>query len=182
MTTAKSKTPAAAKAVSDDVDAIAPVPGEITLSSGTVVRVSRLRTRELFKLLKIVTTGAAYLLPQLDFDMSDREKFAGQMVGLIFTAIPEAEDEAIDFILAMVSPVDLIEKPKTKEQRASNEAKILALNEELQYNPEIMDTFSIIETVIATESDDLLALGKRLGAMFKMNVAQNAVNSSSSNS
>ena len=164
--------------VSPDVDTLSPVPDEITLSSGTVVCVERLKTRQLFRLLKIVTAGAGPLLSSMSFSLDDSEAFAGQLIGLIIASVPEAEDEAIEFIQGMVTPLGVIEKPRSKADKEANTELISQLAETLE-NPEIDDLITILETIVRNEADDIQALGKRLAAMFKMNLASAAVNSSS---
>lgn len=152
--------------VNKDVEILAAEPGVVELSSGSVVRVNPMKTRELLKLLKIFTVGAGALISEVSFNTEDEEAFTGQLIGLLINAIPEAEDETIDFILSMVTPVDLIEKPRTKEQRAHNDALVRDLYEELGNNPELEDSLDIIVAIIERETPNMLALGKRLTALF----------------
>lgn len=172
----------ATKSVSPDVDALDPTPEFLTLSTGTEVRIERLKTRQLFKLLKIVTVGAGSILGDIQLSAdTDPMEFAGQLTGLLISSIPEADDEAIEFIQSMVTPTDLIQRPRGKEQREANDLREEEFAIEMD-NPEIEDVISILEAVIAAESGNIQALGKRLAAMFKMNVAQEQVNSSSKKS
>lgn len=162
MATKKSSLPA-------EVDALSPEPTELTLSSGTVVRVERLRTRGMFKLLKIVTRGAGPILAQMPLDFDDSEAFVQQLLAVVVMAVPEAENEAIEFVQSMVTPVDFIEHPKTKEQINNNKDLISALVLELD-DPEIEDTLSIIEAIVRNEAHDIQALGKRLGSILKTQI------------
>lgn len=154
-------------AVSEEVAALVPDPEILTLSTGLEVRVERLRTRGMFKLLKIVTRGAGPILMQMPLDFDDSEAFTQQLLAVVVMAVPEAENEAIEFIQAMVTPSGLIEKPKTDNQRESNKALMEQLVSDLD-DPEIDDTISIIEAVIRNEAHDIQALGKRLGSILKV--------------
>jgi len=167
---------------SKDIDALAPNSEPLELSSGTTVLIERLKTRQLFKLMKILTAGAGSLLANLSFSSdTDPMEFAGQLAGLVFVAIPEAEDEAIEFVQAMVAPANLVQSPRTKADRIENERLWGNLSAEL-YNPEIDDLISIIERIVRNEAEDIQKLGKRLASLIQMNQAQDAAkNSSKSN-
>jgi hypothetical protein len=153
-----------------DVDILNETPTEVTLEDGRVVVVQRLKTRQLFKLLKIVTAGgvagslSSLSLPGPDEDTSE---FANQLMAIVAFSIPEAENEAIEFIQSMVLPKGTILKPKSKADREAN-AELFADLEDYLYNPDIEDTISIIETIIRTESKDIQRLGKRLMSTFKV--------------
>lgn len=181
MTTPRKK-PVAAEPVevaeeveaSKDIEILAGEPDEdgyFTLSSGSRVRLNPMKTREIFKLVKIFTVGAGALIAEATFSMDDDESFAGEMIGLLLNAVPEAEDETLEFIRAMVSPEGLIDRPKTREQRAYNDSLINDLYDELE-NPEPEDTLAILTQIIRSEAGNLLALGKRVAAMFSVSMAQ----------
>lgn len=153
-------------------DRLDPQPSELKLSTGHVVLVERLRTRQFFKLVKILTRGAGPMLFQvnLDFNLPDAE-FAGRMLGLIAMSIPEAEDQAIEFIQSMVRPADLV-KPSpsmklTPAEETHNQDVWLAHREAI-INPELEDTLDIMEKIASVEASDLRRLGKRLRSMFKV--------------
>lgn len=127
----------------------------VTLANGREVKIAALRLREFLALLKIVTRGAAMALGSVRLDTND-EDFGQSMIAMFFFAIPEAEDEACDFVRIMVKPAEKFE---------TREAEIAAAQEldaELE-NPELDDLFTVIETVINREGSDLRRLGKRLG-------------------
>jgi hypothetical protein len=156
---------APAPETNNDIDSIVPETPEVILTDGTTIRVNRLKTRELFKLLKILTRGGAGMLSSISFDQEDQEAFVGQIMAVIMIAVPEAEDEAMEFVQAMASPLGLIERPRSKADRDYN----TALQEELDVrleNPEIEDTVSIILKIIQQEGKDIQALGKRLAALL----------------
>lgn len=153
--------------VPDDVDALAPSPDVITLVSGDVVRVEPLKTRGMFKLLKIVTRGAGPILMEMPLEFDNEREFVQQLLAVILMAIPEAEDEAIDFIKSMVIPNEFIEgaRPKTPEDELNKEA-FARLNATLD-DPHPLDTLSIIQTIVQNEAGNIQALGKGLAAILK---------------
>lgn len=163
----------ATKKTSNDVEAISPDPEFLTLESGFEVKVDRLRTRGMFKLLKIVTRGAGPILMQADLDFSDTEAFVGQLLAVTVMSIPEAEDEAIDFIRSMVTPAEFNENATTKAEKEKNNELFVRLAEELD-DPDPGDTISIIEAIIENEAHDIQALGKRLAAVLKTQMASRA--------
>jgi hypothetical protein len=157
MTTPKAKKSAETANVDVETLTSATESDELTLTSGSVVRVHRIRTRETFALLKILTRGVGPILGELSFDRDDPEAFAGQMISLVVLAIPDAEDETIEFLQRMVSPVNPADNDRVTEELS---------------NPELEDTIAIIEKVIRNESSHMLALGKRLAALFGTKTAE----------
>jgi hypothetical protein len=171
-----------AKAVSKEIEALSPEVTPITLSTGMEVNVVRMRLRQLMRFMKIITAGANGVLGELSLraDM-EPEEFTGQLLGLLLVAIPEAEDEAVEFIKSMVEPVGLIERPRTKDERQKNDDLLVDLYGSLG-NPTIDDTFNIIERIVRNEAADIQSLGKRLVAMLAQSGALKAVASSDSTS
>jgi hypothetical protein len=155
-----------------ETDRLDPTPAVIELVSGSMVEIQRLKLRQLFRLLRIITRGGAGYLPMLreamisSSDEDRAEAFGTQLLAVALMALPEAEDEAVEFIMSVVEPVGLT-PGNDKRQRERNEELRRALSEEL-FNPEPEDAISIIEAVIMREKSDLVALGKRLGAAFQM--------------
>lgn len=155
-----------------ELDALDPVPEEIKLTSGTTVVVQRLRARQFFKLLRILTHGALPLVSdgslfQLDPD-SDPGVFVTRLLSLVVLAIPDAEDETIAFLKAMCQPAGLIQRRNlSKPEFARNTALSDQLDAELE-NPELDDLVTLVEAIVRREAGDIQALGKRLLAMFKL--------------
>lgn len=159
----------------NELGALDPQPQTLRLASGLEVEILPLRTRQFFKLLRIITRGA---LPSLQ-DMSlfklsgdvDTAEFAGRLASLLLLSIPEAENEAIEFIQAMCKPVGLITRQSgmklNKQDVSLNTEKWAALFTDLD-NPGLDDLVTVVEAVVNREAADLLALGKRLSAMFKL--------------
>ena len=150
----------------NDLTALETEPAKITLTTGQEVLIERLRTRQLFRLLKVVTRGAAPILSELAFSADTPEdQFASQLLGVILVSVPEAEDEAIEFIRSMVSPLNLVSPERSKDDKQKNLDEWAALNVAL-VNPELEDTLSIIRHVISTEAPHIQSLGKQLTALL----------------
>jgi hypothetical protein len=152
-----------------DVDVIVSEGDNVVLSSGTQVNIQPLKARQFFKLLRIITHGAGGMILNLKFSGEDTpEEFGAKLLALVGFAIPDAEDEVIDFILSMVKPVgEKTGRTLNKQDREHNKELIDNLIEEL-YNPELEDLVTIVEAVVTREAEDLQALGKRLMAMFDL--------------
>ncbi len=155
-----------------ELDALDPVPEQVTLESGFVIELERLKARQFFKLLRIVTGSGA--LSQLAnaglFSMEGQTEadFTAQFVTVVLMSIPEAEDETIDFIRAMARPSGLRTGRKLNKQDEDHNLRLfLEFDQELN-NPELDDLISIIEAIVRREASDIQALGKRLAAMLKM--------------
>jgi hypothetical protein len=156
----------------DELSAIDPQPTTITLAGGTQVFIERLRARQFFRLLKIVTHGAMPILNDMRMLPDPRgnaEQFTYSLVSMILLSIPDAEDETISFIGSMCTPVGLRAggRRATKEDTEYNANLWERLNNEL-VNPELDDILSIVEAIVRVESADIQALGKRLMAMFAL--------------
>ncbi len=157
-----------------ELDALDPVPETVTLSTGAVVVIESLRTRQFFKFLRIITRGALPSLQDLSIFKMDGEEdsraFAGRLISLMLLSVPEAEDEAIEFIQSMCKPYGLIERRGVRLNKQDTErntelwAKVIT---DLD-NPELDDLITIIEAIVKREAADIQALGKRLRAMFAL--------------
>ena len=153
---------------SADLDTLASEPSFLTLESGFEVNVVRLKTRQLFKLLKVITRGVGPVLSNLSFSQeTSTEEFTSTLLTAVLLAIPEAEDESIEFIRGMVEPANLIERPKSKPEKEVNAGLELELDDALTDNPELEDTVAIIERVIRVEAPHIQALGKRLAVLLR---------------
>lgn len=153
-----------------EFDALDPAVEKLTLSSGTEVEFEALKTRQFFRMLRILTHGAGHVIFSSDnFFSGESEEWVGKLLGALFYSIPESIDETIDFIQSMVKPVGLLDPMRKldKAQKAHNEALWIALFEELA-NPELEDLIDIVEVIFKREADDLQALGKKLQKMFKV--------------
>lgn len=151
-----------------DIDTLAAEEAPLTLVSGLEIKVDRLRTRAMMSLLKILTRGAAEVLPQLAFSSdTSTEDFTGKLLGAVVLAIPEAEDETIEFVKRMTIPAGLVEGSRlTKDQAEANAALEMQLSEEL-YDPDLEDLVTILSKIIEVEAPHIIALGKRLGVLLQ---------------
>lgn len=160
------------KETSNDVDALSPEPDTVTLESGFVVRVDHLKTRGMLKLLKIVTRGGGPILMQMPMDFEDPQTFMKQFLAVVVMAIPEAEDETIEFVRFMVTPAEYNSEARAQDKAAlqKNEDLFKRLAEEFD-DPDPLDFLTVIEKIVENESADILALGKRLAAVLKIQTA-----------
>jgi hypothetical protein len=163
--------PADGASLDEELDRLDPVPEILTLSTGTEVRILRLGTRQLFRLLRIITHGAGPNLMQTGIDFRDEpEVFAGKFMGLVLFSIPDAEEEAISFLQSICEPVGLSgKKPRdlSEKERAAEIALWTELSDDLS-NPPPEDTLDIVETVVRREAPELAALGKRLRGFLQL--------------
>jgi hypothetical protein len=134
--------------------------GPFELEDGTRVQVLPLKTRQTLRLFRIITRGGASLLEEMDLFGGNQDDFAQKLMALLVFAIPEAEDETVDFLRSMVEapgPFD------TAEAKLQAELSLTAALE----NPELDDLLSIIQVIVAREADDLRSLGNRIRKMFE---------------
>jgi len=152
-----------------ELDRLDPQPATLKLSTGLQVDLVRLRTRQFFRLLRVLTHGAgpAMMRAGLDFK-AGAEQFTAQLLTLVVMSIPDAEQEAVAFLQSMLKPSGLAEGRKlTKQQDEDNEALWERFNTDL-FNPELEDLIDLIEAIVRQEAPELQALGKRLQQMMKM--------------
>lgn len=128
-----------------------------------------LKTRQFFRLLKILTRGAGGFLGSMNLNADGPpEVFIQQLLTWTVLSIPEAEEEAIDFIKSMVLPVGLYSgRNLDKRQREQNQVAIDRLAAALD-NPELEDTLAIFQAIVTKEGKDIQRLGKKLASMFKL--------------
>lgn len=150
----------------DEIKALTGEPEVLTIESGERIVIQRLRTRQMFRLLKILTHGAGPALGSLNFGAEDTEAFVASLLAITIAAIPNAEDETIEFVLSMVDSADTIEPPRSKGDRERNATLREGLADSLS-NPSLDDLFTIIEVVIRKEAPEIAALGKRLAALLQ---------------
>jgi hypothetical protein len=158
-----------AKPSTRDVEVIVPEDELVALSTGTSVRIQPLKARQFFKLLRIITHGAGGMLLNIQFSPDDTpEAFGAKLVALVGFAVPDAEDEVIDFLLSMTEPEGFKSGRKlTKDQKDANKQLLEDFMDEMD-NPELEDIVTLIEAIVKREAEDLQALGKRLMTMFDL--------------
>jgi hypothetical protein len=153
-----------------ELSRIDPEPVTHKLSTGFAVDVVRLRTRQFFRLLKILTHGAGPALMQagLDFQAAP-EEFGQKLLILVVMSIPDAEQEAVAFLQSMCQPHGIILKQDklTKQETETNKVLWEEFAQEM-HNPLPMDAMDLIEVIVRQEAPDLQALGKKAAALLKV--------------
>lgn len=146
-----------------EIDHIDPTPEILTLRSGVQVSVSRVKTIQLLRLVKIFSAGDGIDALMYAYANSDgEEEMMRNVVSSLILAIPNAEKEVVEFIQSLVEPAHLRPRnSRIKEDAVFNENAYLTLSEELS-NPDIEDLFMILETVVRKELPEFRSLGKRL--------------------
>jgi hypothetical protein len=154
-----------------ELDRIDPQPAEVKLSTGFTVEVVRMRTRQFFRLLRVLTHGAGPALTQTQLNFAgDPGEFGQKLLMLVVMSIPDAEQEAVMFLQSMCRPTGLTERPDsqlTKQEGEANQAQWARYTEEL-HNPELEDTLDLIEVIVRREAPELQALGKKLQRMLDL--------------
>jgi hypothetical protein len=154
-----------------ELDRLDPQPVVVKLSTGFEVEVVRMRTRQFFRLLRVLTHGAGPAVMQNGLDFSaEGGEFASRLLVLVVMSIPDAESEAVQFLASMCRPAGLAEadgKPLSKAQEAANKELYAQFGEEL-HNPELADTLDLVEVIVNQEAPELQALGKKLQATLSL--------------
>ena len=134
--------------------------------------IQRLKTRQFFRLLKVLTRGVGPAVVQSGLDFGkDPEAFGQSLLAMTLMAIPEAEQQFIEFLTSMCSPVGLHEASGrarlSKQQTEDNQAAIADMLEELN-NPELEDLLDLAEAIVAREAPEIQALGKRVASLLEL--------------
>jgi hypothetical protein len=141
----------------------------VTLSGGLEVEVVRMRTRQFFRLLKILTHGAGPQVMQAGLDFGDSpEDFTRKLLVLVVMSIPDAETEAIAFLQSMCQPSGLSGKAKPNKQQGEKDQDLWGKFNQAMFNPELEDLVDLMETIVRQEAPELQALGKKLIALLKV--------------
>jgi len=151
-----SDTPADEAGGVEDLDEVAEILVEPRTAeiAGITVKIRRMRTRELLKLMRIITVGMGSAISLIDWDTEDTSELTGQMTAVVLNALPHAPDEVIDFLNVMIDA----------EGRTLKERKALA--EEMQ-NPDLEVTMLLIQIILETEAPELARLGKEAVGWWK---------------
>lgn len=157
----------------DEMERLDPVPDTYTFADGTTVGIERLKTRQFFKLLRIITHGGMDALQTIRLDPNQgTEVFTENLIALLIFAVPESEDETIEFLRSMVTPQQVTipdDVPPSSAgkmaQRLTDEAKVKVDSEFT--NMGLDDLLGLVEVIIRREAPELKALGKRLADTLK---------------
>jgi hypothetical protein len=146
-----------------ETDRIDPPAVTVKLSNGSAVNLLRLKTRQMFRLLKIITHGGlgSGIVQMVNFS-DPPEVFVQQILTILLLSIPDSEQETLQFLAVMVEPYGLVRKAKlNKQDEEANALRWSKMNDFLT-NPPVDDTFTLIEEIIKQEAPEFQALGKRL--------------------
>jgi len=154
-----------------EIDRIDPEPVIVKLSTGYEAGIQRLKTRQFFRLLKVLTRGVGPAMVQSGLDFGqDQEAFGKNLLAMTLMAIPEAEQQFIEFLQSMCTPPGLHEASGgrlTKQQAEDNQAAITEMVEELN-NPELGDLMDLAEAIVRQEAPEIQALGKRAASLLEL--------------
>ena len=100
-----------------------------------------------------------------------QEAFGQNLLAMTLMAIPEAEQQFIEFLQSMCTPPGLHEAQRrrrlTKQQAEDNQAAITEMVEELN-NPELGDLMDLAEAIVRQEAPEIQALGKRVASLLEL--------------
>lgn len=154
-----------------ELDRIDPQTVLCEFTTGFTVEVVRMRTRQFFRLLRILTHGAGPAMMQagLNFNAAGSE-FVTQLLTLVVMSIPDAETEAVQFLASMCKPAGLIEREGAalNKQETEANAELWKRHGEELHNPDLEDTIDLIELIVRQEAPELQALGKKLEKTFRL--------------
>jgi hypothetical protein len=154
-----------------ELDRLDPQPVLCKMSTGFQLEIVRMRTRQFFRLLRVLTHGAGPAMMQAGLDFKDSgSEFASKLLLLVVMSIPDAESEAVAFLQSMCRPAGVVDKTAaqlTKQETEANKVLWEQFSEEM-HNPELTDTIDLIEIIVNQEAPELQALGKKLQTVLAL--------------
>lgn len=146
-------------------DPDAPISREVTVG-GLRAIVQVMRTRQLLRLLKVITNGAPFGMAMLSAEGDDDEDagFGARLLALLWVAIPEAEEATLGFLASMVE----LSPEETEGKTGKELLEIQGRFSRALQNPEVDETFDLIGRIIELEKPNLALLGKRLAVLLRM--------------
>lgn len=142
----------------DELDRLDPLPEKLALKNGMEFEMSPLRLRQFLALLRILTRGATPILASGGLSSRDGEDFARQLLMLLMFAIPESEEETVEFVKTLAKP-KLTGNPQIDEEIKNDFDAALD-------DPELEDIVLILQALVENEAEDLRSLGNRLRSML----------------
>lgn len=139
---------------------VVPFDGTVTLTTGHILNVRPIKTRQFLRLVKILLSGSPDMIPLL---IPENSNFKVLLQAAFTNAMYNEPDTMIEFIQGAVQirPEDFIGKSQQEKTSLINEINQAFLD------PEPEDSLAIIAGVIALDGDHLEALGKRIVEMAK---------------
>lgn len=162
-----------------DHNAIFGQPDVITLTSGTQVRIRRMRLFELMALLDIAIGGLGDNLHRLRPSADESTgMYVAKFAGLLIAAMPKAREETQAFLRMVCEPVGKVTVGRIDNAvRDRNRALDATLDAELA-NPHPRDAIEIIKTIARNDGADLQELGKELVEVVMMAITSGQIPSS----
>jgi hypothetical protein len=136
----------------EEFDVINPPEATLTVA-GVTCTVRRVRLRQLMFAIRVLTNGMNESLAQVEFDELGQQEW----MALLMAAVPNAIDEFIDLINALVQPPDQISK-----------SELEALRRELE-NPDPELLVDLVPIIVAQEKDTFSALLGKATALLESN-------------
>jgi hypothetical protein len=122
---------------SSDLEILVPEEALVEVA-GVQCRVKRIRMRELMLLAKVIANGAGKAFAELDFRSPD---FTTQVTAVLIYALPNAHEEFLQLLRAIVEPVEKLHGDAAAEFKM-----------ELT-NPEAMVGFEVVEIIAVQEHE-----------------------------
>lgn len=150
--TVESTTPAAAESeveeTKPDIEVILATPGNLVIE-GIPAQVKRLKSREFFGLLRVLTNGLGTNIHLFKLDTSNPEALQGEIVAMAVMAIPNAFDDFASFVQIIVEP---------KDRKQAQELRDVLDNPD----PEVL--IDVLTILAEQEKDDIIGLGGKAKA------------------
>lgn len=135
----------------DDLAVLLPDELGVTVA-GHACTVHRINMRELMLLVKVLMAGVGDRISELEGLDSDAEDYNAQLVTFLAAAVPDAWDEFVELLVAIVKPTDAAVRADSRARQQVREALD---------NPPPKLFLDVIEIVVAQEREDFeVILGK----------------------
>lgn len=140
--------PVPAEVDKPDIEVILATPTDLQVE-GIPAQVKRLKSREFFALLRVLTNGLGSSIHLFKLDTKNPSALQAEIVAMAVMAIPNAFDDFVDFVQHIVDAKDPKRTPDLKA---------------LLENPEIDVIIDVITVLAEQEKDDIVALGGKAKA------------------
>lgn len=133
----------------NETDVILPVAGRVNVGD-IPVQVRRINLREVVLLTRVLTKGVGPNVTRLQINPKDDS----QVMGLLLAVLPDALDEAMEFLVALVEPVKADDGPRLQAAMV---------------NPDLDSAFDLFSTIWSQEKD---TFGRLVGKVRALLAAQ----------
>lgn len=150
-----------------EIDDLMPEVTPFKFSNGVQAEVLPLQTRQLFRLLRVLTHGAGVALRNAPLDFTQNiGEFGSQLAMMVVISIPDAEQEFLDFLVSMCRPAGLPEGKLNRQDRERVEEAWAELRKVLN-NPDPNDLIDLVDLIVRRDAAQIQSLGKRLWVMLE---------------